>query len=97
MITRRKLLQTGTTVAAMPAMAAPASTVDFLSCIRKSGIVRGETLDETLEKVSAHGGAVVNSPYPEGDLWVATLRDPAGNVVGIWQRGPRDQAAAGSG
>jgi len=56
-----------------------------------------EGVDETLEKVSAHGGAVVNSPYREGDLWVATLRDPAGNVVGIWQREPRHRSGAGSG
>jgi predicted enzyme related to lactoylglutathione lyase len=48
-----------------------------------------ERVDDTLEKVFAHGGAVVTAPYPEGDLWVATFRDPAGNVLGIWQRGPR--------
>jgi hypothetical protein len=28
-------------------------------------------------------------PYPEGDLWVAMPRDPAGNAIGIPQRGPR--------
>ena len=49
-----------------------------------------ERVDDTLVKVSAHGGAVATAPYPEGDLWVATFRDPAGNVVGVWQRGPRD-------
>ena len=27
--------------------------------------------------------------FPEGDLWVATFRDPAGNVFGVWQHGPR--------
>jgi uncharacterized protein len=48
-----------------------------------------ERIDDTLEKVAAHGGAVVTAPYPEGDLWVATFRDPAGNVLGVWQRGPR--------
>ena len=45
-----------------------------------------ESVDETLEKVAAHGGDVVEARYPEGDLWVATFRDPAGNVVGVWQR-----------
>jgi len=25
----------------------------------------------------------------EGDLWVATFRDPSGNVLGVWRRGPR--------
>jgi predicted enzyme related to lactoylglutathione lyase len=44
-------------------------------------------VDETLEKVVAHGGEVVTPPYPEGDLHVATFRDPAGNVLGVWQRG----------
>jgi uncharacterized protein len=48
-----------------------------------------EGVDGTLEKVAAEGGEVVEAPYPEGDLWVATFRDPAGNVVGVWQRGPR--------
>ncbi len=49
-----------------------------------------ERIDDALEKVSDCGGAVVTSPYAEGDLWVATFRDPSGNVVGVWQRGPRD-------
>ena len=49
-----------------------------------------EGVDDALEKVAADGGAVVEPPYPEGDLWVTTFRDPAGNVVGVWQRGPRD-------
>jgi predicted enzyme related to lactoylglutathione lyase len=47
-------------------------------------------VDETLEKVIAQGGEVVTEPYPEGDLLVATFRDPAGNVLGVWQTGPRD-------
>jgi predicted enzyme related to lactoylglutathione lyase len=48
-----------------------------------------ERVDETLERILAHGGTVILEPYPEGDLWVATFRDPAGNVLGVWQRGPR--------
>jgi predicted enzyme related to lactoylglutathione lyase len=44
-----------------------------------------ERVDDTLERVVAHGGEVVTAPYPEGDLWVATFRDPAGNVVGVWR------------
>jgi uncharacterized protein len=48
-----------------------------------------ERVDETLGKVVAEGGAVETPPYPEGDLWVATFRDPAGNVLGVWQQGPR--------
>jgi uncharacterized protein len=45
-----------------------------------------ERVDETLESVVAQGGEVVRQPYPEGDLRVATFRDPAGNVIGVWQR-----------
>jgi uncharacterized protein len=48
-----------------------------------------EGVDETLDKVTANGGGVETAPYPEGDLWVATFRDPAGNVIGVWQQGPR--------
>lgn len=46
-------------------------------------------IDALLEQVIAAGGEVLKPPYPEGDLWVATLRDPAGNVIGVWQQGPR--------
>jgi uncharacterized protein len=49
-----------------------------------------ERLDDTLAKVVAEGGEVVTAPYPEGDLWVATCHDPAGNLIGVWQQGPRD-------
>jgi predicted enzyme related to lactoylglutathione lyase len=45
-----------------------------------------DSVDETLELVSARGGAPVEAPYAEGDLRVATFRDPAGNVIGLWQR-----------
>jgi predicted enzyme related to lactoylglutathione lyase len=40
-------------------------------------------------RVGTHGGEVLQSPYPEGNLWVATVSDPAGNVIGLWQAGPR--------
>lgn len=46
-----------------------------------------ERFEKTLEKVVAQGGEVVTPPYPEGDLRVATFRDPAGNVIGVWQQG----------
>jgi uncharacterized protein len=49
-----------------------------------------ENLDEMLERAVAGGAEVVTEPYPEGDLWVALIRDPSGNVVGVWQQGPRD-------
>jgi hypothetical protein len=46
-------------------------------------------IDEVVERVKAHGGEVVRPTYAEGNLWVATFRDPAGNVMGLWQEGPR--------
>ena len=46
-------------------------------------------IDAALEGIKAHGCDIVKPPYPEGDLWVATFRDPGGNVIGIWQHGPR--------
>lgn len=49
-----------------------------------------ENLDEALETIRARGCEVVEEPYPEGDLWVALFRDPGGNVVGVWQHGPRE-------
>jgi uncharacterized protein len=48
-----------------------------------------ENLDEALERIRARGGEVTTEPYQEGDLWVALFRDPAGNIVGVWQHGPR--------
>ena len=43
-------------------------------------------VDATLEDAVASGAEIVDAPYPEGDLRVATFRDPAGNVVGVWER-----------
>jgi uncharacterized protein len=43
-----------------------------------------ESVSDTLAELERHGGEVVQAPYPEGDLTVATFRDPAGNVVGVW-------------
>jgi predicted enzyme related to lactoylglutathione lyase len=48
-----------------------------------------DRVDDTLTRVTAHGGQVVKAPCREGELWVATFRDPAGNVFGAWQRAPR--------
>ena len=46
-------------------------------------------IDDTIEQIEAQGGKMVKAPYPEGTLWVATFRDPAGNVLGLWQEGAR--------
>lgn len=48
-----------------------------------------DNIDETLRQVTALGGEITTAPYPEGALWVALFRDPAGNVVGVWQQGAR--------
>ena len=43
------------------------------------------SVDETLAKALAAGGEMFEDPYPEGNLRVATFKDPAGNVVGVWE------------
>jgi predicted enzyme related to lactoylglutathione lyase len=48
-----------------------------------------QDIDETLTKVASAGGGVTTDPYPEGNLWVAIIEDPAGNAIGVWQHGPR--------
>ncbi len=44
-----------------------------------------DRIGEIIESVTQNGGEIVKPPYAEGNLWVATIRDPAGNVMGIWQ------------
>lgn len=46
-------------------------------------------IDGVAERIAAGGGTIVRGVYAEGDLWVATFRDPSGNLMGIWQAGPR--------
>ena len=53
-----------------------------------------QDIDQTLATVTGAGGEVSVTPYPEGDLWVAMTRDPAGNAIGVWQQGPRDEQTA---
>lgn len=63
-----------------------------LAISREPGIlpyIYVDGLDAAVERIKSHGGEIVREPYPEGDLWVATFRDPAGNVVGVWQMGGR--------
>jgi predicted enzyme related to lactoylglutathione lyase len=50
-------------------------------------------IDEVLVRVTDSGGQVTTMPYPEGELWVAMTRDPAGNAIGVWQHGPRAGAS----
>lgn len=44
-----------------------------------------EHIDEVIARISAHGGEVVRAPYAEGNLRVATFRDPTGNILGLWE------------
>ncbi|HZS40475.1 MAG TPA: VOC family protein [Polyangia bacterium] len=44
-----------------------------------------DQIHSAVERATVHNGEVVKAPYREGDLWVATLRDPAGNTIGLWQ------------
>ena len=48
-----------------------------------------DRIDDTLELVRTSGGDVIEPPSPDGPRWLATIRDPAGNVLGIAQHGPR--------
>jgi uncharacterized protein len=54
-----------------------------------------QDIDEVLARVTEAGGEVTTKPYPEGDLWVAMTRDPAGNAIGVWQHGPRPHGPSG--
>jgi len=44
-----------------------------------------DSVEETLAAVTEQGGVLATEPYPEGNLRVATFRDPAGNEIGVWQ------------
>lgn len=48
-------------------------------------------IDATLTAIEAQGGAIVETPHLDspGGEWIATFRDPAGNVMGLYQEGAR--------
>jgi predicted enzyme related to lactoylglutathione lyase len=51
-----------------------------------------DSIDATLTRVAAHGGIVVEATHhdsPGSTSWIATFRDPAGNLIGLYQEGPR--------
>jgi predicted enzyme related to lactoylglutathione lyase len=39
----------------------------------------------TIELIVAHGGEIVEPPVPEAPEVIARFRDPAGNVLGLYQ------------
>jgi predicted enzyme related to lactoylglutathione lyase len=62
---------------------APAAEAGLLAWINV------DRIDDILELVCANGGEVVEPPSPDGPRWLATIRDPGGNALGIVQHGPR--------
>jgi predicted enzyme related to lactoylglutathione lyase/uncharacterized glyoxalase superfamily protein PhnB len=51
-----------------------------------------DDLQATVAAVSAHGGEIVEAPHPDhpgGTSWIATFRDLAGNVLGLYQEDVR--------
>lgn len=49
-----------------------------------------DNLDETLAAAADRGATMITAPYQQGELRIAAVKDPAGNVVGVWeQSGPR--------
>jgi|HubBroStandDraft_4_1064222.scaffolds.fasta_scaffold118011_3 predicted enzyme related to lactoylglutathione lyase/uncharacterized glyoxalase superfamily protein PhnB len=50
-----------------------------------------DSIDGTLAVVAAHGGEVVEVRHhdsAESTSWIATFRDPAGNLIGLYQEDP---------
>jgi uncharacterized glyoxalase superfamily protein PhnB/predicted enzyme related to lactoylglutathione lyase len=58
---------------------------------REPGIIVSvwvDNIEATLAKVAAHGGTVLESPHPDqpgSTSQIANFRDPAGNVIGLYQ------------
>jgi predicted enzyme related to lactoylglutathione lyase len=55
---------------------------------RKPGLlpfIYVDRIEEAVKQVVPHGGEIVKAPCREGDTWVSIIRDPAGNVMGVWQ------------
>lgn len=50
-----------------------------------------DEIDTVVARAAAHGGEVIEAPHLDspGGAWIATLRDPAGNVMGLYQEGER--------
>jgi uncharacterized glyoxalase superfamily protein PhnB len=49
-------------------------------------------IDEVLARAASHGGEVVEAVHhdqPDSTSWIATFRDPAGNLIGLYQEAAR--------
>jgi uncharacterized glyoxalase superfamily protein PhnB/catechol 2,3-dioxygenase-like lactoylglutathione lyase family enzyme len=51
-------------------------------------------IQKTVALIVAHGGAILTEPHSEGLLTIATFRDPAGNVIGLWHDTTRSSATS---
>jgi predicted enzyme related to lactoylglutathione lyase len=50
-----------------------------------------DDIDDTLARIESHGGEIVHRQHLDspGGEYIATFRDPAGNVMGLYQEGAR--------
>jgi predicted enzyme related to lactoylglutathione lyase len=61
---------------------------------RESGLlpyIWVDDIDATMALAAAHGGEVVDAPHhdaPNSTSWIATFRDPAGNLIGLYREVP---------
>lgn len=46
-----------------------------------------DRIDDALREITAAGGQILGGPTADGRRWIATFRDPAGNVMGVVQEG----------
>jgi predicted enzyme related to lactoylglutathione lyase len=44
-----------------------------------------DDIKQVVAAIEANGGEIVFPISPEGNLWIANFRDPAGNVMGLWE------------
>ncbi len=66
--------------------------VDDRPAAKDSGVllwISVDNIDGVLQMVRDSGCEVLSQPIPDGPRWLATIRDPGGNVIGIGQHGPR--------
>jgi len=45
-------------------------------------------IDAIVRLAASHGAEIVKPIYREGNLFISILRDPAGNMLGLWQAAP---------
>jgi predicted enzyme related to lactoylglutathione lyase len=49
-------------------------------------------IDDVLARAASQGGEIVDAVHPDhpgGTCWIATFRDPAGNLIGLYQEAAR--------